>query len=58
MEGTDVMKIINDYKESHLIGMTRKQINYEFNEIAERTDGSLIDGIILGYLYSVLYEQK
>jgi hypothetical protein len=54
MKATEVMRLTTNYKEQ-LIGKTRKQIVYEFNELAERTNGSLIDGIKLGYLYSILY---
>ena len=54
MDVTEVLKLLNDYIDT-LNGKTRKEITYEFNELAERTDGSIIDGLKMGYLYAVLY---
>jgi hypothetical protein len=55
MKQTDIEEIIwNTNKE--ITGKYREEINNLFMELSERTDGSIIDGIKIGYLYSVLIE--
>jgi hypothetical protein len=57
MKAGDIVRILNGYNKT-LNGMTIEQIEYEMNERAEHNDGSLIDGIKIGYLYSILYNNK
>jgi hypothetical protein len=53
MKLTDIEEIIwNTDKE--IEGKSREEIIYLSNELSERTDGSIIDGIKIGYLYSIL----
>jgi len=53
MKLTDIEEIIwNINKE--ITGKYREEINNIFMDVLERTDGSIIDGIKIGYLYSVI----
>jgi hypothetical protein len=57
MKQTDIEEIIwNTNKE--ITGKYREEINNLFMELSERTDGSIIDGIKIGYLYSVLIQSE
>ena len=52
MQPKDIAEIITNL-ESELQGKSRGEIENLMNEIAEHTNGSIIDGIKIGYLFAI-----